>query len=78
MPGIYGRCHLWRAQQSGKWRFEYSSDRVVGGSGPPMFAEPMNVRLVSTTEFSGGAVAHVFRPVRPASPSAGKRPRIAR
>ncbi|MGX1471433.1 UNVERIFIED_CONTAM: dihydrofolate reductase [Streptomyces canus] len=35
---------------------------VVLGSGLPMFADPMDLRLISTTAFSGGAIAHVYRP----------------
>jgi dihydrofolate reductase len=35
---------------------------VVLGSGLPMFADPMNLRLIGTTAFSGGAIAHVYRP----------------
>ncbi len=36
---------------------------VVLGSGLPLFASPMDLTLVTTTAFSGGAVAHVYRPV---------------
>jgi dihydrofolate reductase len=35
---------------------------VVLGSGLPMFADPMELRLISATAFDGGAVAHVYRP----------------
>jgi dihydrofolate reductase len=35
---------------------------VVLGSGLRMFADPMELRLVSATAFDGGAVAHVYRP----------------
>jgi dihydrofolate reductase len=36
---------------------------VVLGRGLPMFTDAVNLRLVSTTAFSGGVVAHVYRPV---------------
>ncbi len=33
---------------------------VVLGAGEPLFTEPLAIEPVSTTAFSGGAVAHVF------------------
>lgn len=35
---------------------------VVLGSGLPMFADPMDLRLISATAFRGGAIAQVYRP----------------
>jgi dihydrofolate reductase len=35
---------------------------VVLGSGLPMFADPMDLRLISAKAFDGGAIAQVYRP----------------
>jgi dihydrofolate reductase len=35
---------------------------VVLGSGLPMFADQLHLKLVSSTPFSGGAIAQIYRP----------------
>jgi hypothetical protein len=41
-------------------RTAFSSTRPSWGAGERIFLAPLNIEPMSTTVFSGGAVAHVF------------------